>query len=433
MEFLAIALVLALIGSCAFLLWRLTKAKVQVTDVISQKNEHEKQIEELKKDLQKAQENEKEQIKKIAEIETELKNQTDRFHEQGKFEKRMKETVEGLTRKALEHQGDRFKTVNREEMGKLIEPLQKDIKNFKNSFENLKTDTTKERERLLTQFSMLQDTTAKISKEANDLTNALKGDKKKLGVWGESVLDTVLQNSGLREGEEYSKQKSVVAENGKRLVPDVIVKMPSSKERVIIDAKVSLNNFQEYASSADEKARDKALDGHVQAIRNHVKNLSSKDYQGAIDSDLDFVIMFMPIEAAFAAAVEKDMRIAEYAIEHRVILATPTTLLLALRTIANLWRVERRNSNADQIAKRGGMLHDKVVLFLESFKQVGDSLDQARRTYDEAEKRLKSGKGNVVGQTEKLRSLGASPSKQIPDHWQEDDIEDEDQPKSLPE
>ena len=433
MEFLAIALVLALIGSCAFLLWRLTKAKVQVTDVISQKNEHEKQIEELKKDLQKAQENEKEQIKKIAEIETELKNQTDRFHEQGKFEKRMKETVEGLTRKALEHQGDRFKTVNREEMGKLIEPLQKDIKNFKNSFENLKTDTTKERERLLTQFSMLQDTTAKISKEANDLTNALKGDKKKLGVWGESVLDTVLQNSGLREGEEYSKQKSVVAENGKRLVPDVIVKMPSSKERVIIDAKVSLNNFQEYASSADEKARDKALDGHVQAIRNHVKNLSSKDYQGAIDSDLDFVIMFMPIEAAFAAAVEKDMRIAEYAIEHRVILATPTTLLLALRTIANLWRVERRNSNADQIAKRGGMLHDKVVLFLESFKQVGDSLDQARRTYDEAEKRLKSGKGNVVGQTEKLRSLGASPAKQIPDHWQEDDIEDEDHPKSLPE
>lgn len=379
----------------------------------------------LRNELKEAQETEKAHIRKIAEIETELKNQTSRFDEQREFEKRMNEAVEGLTRKALEHQGDRFKKINLEEMGKILDPLKKDIGDFKSSFESLKTETTKERTSLLDHCKALQETTAKISKEANDLTSALKGDKKKLGVWGESVLDTVLQNSGLRPGEEYFKQKRVVSENGKSLIPDVIVKMPSSEERVIIDAKVSVSGFEEYASSEDEEVREAALSRHVKAIRNHVENLSGKNYQDAIGSDLDFVIMFMPIEAAFAAAVEKDRGITEYAIERRVILATPTTLLLALRTIANLWRVERRNANADQIAKRGGMLYDKVVLFLESFKQIGDSLDNARQAYDKAERRLKSGRGNVVGQTKKLQSLGAKPAKVLPDHWREDEGENE--------
>lgn len=407
MDFSAIALVLTLVlvGSWGFFFWRLTKV----------------------------QETEKDQIKKIAECETMLKAQHKRFEEQGKFEERMKETVDGLTRKALERQGDRFKTVNREEMDKIIGPLKKDITDFKGSFEKLKTEAIKDRTSLLTQIASLQETTAKISQEASDLTSALKGDKKKLGVWGESVLDTILQNSGLREDKEYFKQKSVEDENGRRLIPDVIVKMPSSKERVIIDAKVSLNNFTEYTSSEDENARDTALIKHVEAIRNHVNNLSRKDYPGAVDSALDFVIMFMPIEAAFAAAVEKDMDIAEYAIKRRVILATPTTLLLALRTIANLWRVERRNANAEEIAKRGGQLYDKVVLFLKSFKQVGDSLGKARQAYDDSEKRLKSGRGNVVSQAEKLRNLGASPANQISEIWREGNTEDEDQPRSLPE
>lgn len=405
MDFSAIVLVLALVGSWGFFLWRLTKA----------------------------QEAEKEQIKEIAKFKTELKIQADRLKEQGKFEERMEKTVDGLTRKALERQGDRFKTANREEMDKIIGPLKKDITDFKGSFEKLKTEATKDHASLLTQITSLQKTTAKISQEANDLTSALKGDKKKLGVWGESVLDTILQNSGLREGDEYFKQKSVEDEDGKRLIPDVIVKMPSSRgERVIIDAKVSLNDFREYTSSEDEKVRDEALTKHVKAIRNHVNNLSGKNYPGAVDSALDFVIMFMPIEAAFAVAVEKDMDIAEYAIERRVILATPTTLLLALRTIANLWRVERRNANAEEIAKRGGQLYDKVVLFLKSFKQVGDTLEKARQAYDDSEKRLKSGRGNIVGQTEKLRDLGASPAKKIPEVWREEDTEDGDQPKSLP-
>lgn len=435
MEFSAITLVLvlALISSWVFFLWRLTHANAQVADAIRRKDDNDQRIEELKENLGKAQNTVQEQSEKIAECKTRLEVQAERFEQQGKFEERMEKTVDGLTRKALEHQGDRFKKVNREEMDKIIGPLKKDITDFKGSFENLKTKATEDHASLITQITSLQKTTAKISQEANDLTSALKGDKKKLGIWGESVLDTILQNSGLREGEEYVKQESVTDENGRRLIPDVIVKMPSSKERVIIDAKVSLNDFTEYTSAEDENARDTALTKHVEAIRNHVNNLSRKDYLGAVDSALDFVIMFMPIEAAFAAAVEKDMGIVEYAIKHRVILATPTTLLLALRTIANLWRVERRNANAEEIAKRGGRLYDKVVLFLESFKQVGDSLEKARQAYDQSENRLKSGRGNIVGHTKKLWNLGASPTKEFPEHWREEDSEDEDQPRSLPE
>ena len=435
MDFSAIALVLALalVGSWGFFLWRLAQANAKVADAIREKSGNEQLIEEMKENLGKAQETEKEQIEKISEYKTKLEVQAERFKEQGTFEDRMKETVDGLTRKALEDQGERFKTANREEMDKILGPLKKDITDFKGSFEKLKTEATKDHASLLTEIESLQKTTARISQEANDLTSALKGDKKKLGIWGESVLDTILQNSGLREGEEYSKQKSVEDENGRRLIPDVIVKMPSSKERVIIDAKVSLNDFTEYTSSEDENARDRALTKHVKAIRNHVNNLSGKGYPGAVDSALDFVIMFMPIEAAFAVAVEKDMDIAEYAIERGVVLATPTTLLLALRTIANLWRVERRNANAEEIAKRGGLLYDKVVSFLKSFEQVGDSLKKARQAYDDSEKKLKSGKGNVVSQTEKLRNLGASPIKRIPEIWREENAEDEDQPRSLSE
>ena len=440
MDLLAILMVFALVvfalvGGGAFWAGRRSE-KSRADGAVAQRDS---QIAGLEERLREAEAGERERIEKIARLEAEIKSKTEHFtermREQGQFEERMKDAVGRLAQEALQRQGDRFKQANREEMGNLLAPLKKDIRDFKDSFETLKTETVKERENLLTQFNQLNHAALKISQDAGDLTRALKGEKQKQGAWGESVLETILQNSGLREGHEYERQRSLSGDDGERLRPDVIVHMPSSDERVIIDSKVSLVDFIEYVNADDEEIREQALQRHVQAVRRHVASLGDKGYADAARSDLDFVIMFMPIEAAFAAVVGKNLEIAEYAIKRRVIMATPTTLLLALRTIANLWRVEARNVNADEIARRGGELYDKVALFLESFEKVGERLVAARGAYDEAEKRLKSGRGNLVRQTEMLRDLGANPSKRIAETWRapaEEDAPAPPQPPHLP-
>lgn len=427
METLTILLVLALAGGGVFFARRLTGEKSRADGAVAAVAQRDARIVGLEEKLRAAEESERGQIEKIARLETELESRTahlgERIREQGQFEERMKDAVKRLTQEALQHQGDRFKQTNREEMGNLLEPLKKDIRDFKTSFETLKTETVKERQNLLTQFNQMNQAALRISQEAGDLTRALKGEKQKQGAWGESVLETILESSGLREGREYERQRSFTGDDGTRLRPDVVVRMPSSDERVIIDSKVSLVDFIEYVNADDEEIREQSLQRHVQAVRRHVASLGDKDYPDAIRSDLDFVIMFMPIEAAFAVVVEKDLEVTEYAIKRRVILATPTTLLLALRTIANLWRVEARNANAEEIARRGGELYDKVALFLESFERVGERIGAARDAYEQAEKRLKSGRGNLVRQTEMLRDLGANPAKCIPEGWQEEDLE----------
>lgn len=428
MEVLAILLLLALAGGGVFFVRRLAGEKSRADGAVAAVAQRDSRIAGLEEKLRAAEETERDRIAKIARLEAELESQAahlgERIREQGQFEERMKDAVKRLTQEALQHQGDRFKQTNREEMGNLLEPLKKDIRDFKDSFETLKTETVKERQNLLTQFNQLNQAALKISRDAGDLTRALKGEKQKQGAWGESVLETILEGSGLREGHEYQRQRSFTGDDGGRLRPDVVVRMPSSEERVIVDSKVSLVDFIEYVNADDEGEREQALQRHLRAVRRHVETLGEKGYADAARSDLDFVIMFMPIEAAFAVVVEKDVEITEYAIKRRVIVATPTTLLLALRTIANLWRVERRNANADEIARRGGELYDKVKLFLDSFGKVGERIGAARDAYEQAEKRLKSGRGNLIRQTEMLRDLGANPSKRISDDWSEEDSEE---------
>ncbi len=423
MTVMAVAAGLALVG-CVLLFWRLAEEKTRAAKVATRETvlsgtlaEREARVGELETKLKTAEESGRRQIATIARLETEVQSQADRFREQGEFETRMKDAVKLLTQDAFQRHSDRFRETNREEMGHLLNPLKKDIRDFKDSFDTLKTETTRERENLLTQFSALNNAALKISKDADDLTRALKGEKQKQGAWGEQVLETILQNSGLREGQEYSRQQSVTGGGGERLRPDVVVNIPASRERVIIDSKVSLIDFIEYANSDDEQAREQALQRHLRAVRRHIADLGGKRYPDAFDSDLDFVIMFMPIEASFAVVMEKDLEITEYAMKNRVILATPTTLLLALRTIANLWRVEMRNVNAEEIARRGGELYNKVASFLDSFTKVGERLGSARDAYDQAANQLQDGKGNLIRQTEMLRELGVSPSKKISEKW----------------
>jgi len=425
MTLLAVAAA-ALAAGCVLLFWRMTEEKARADKAAAAETAlagaaagREAHIGELEAKLKKAEENRREQVAAIARLEAQAQGQAERFREQGDFEKRMRETVQMLTQDAFQRHSDRFRETNREEMGHLLNPLKKDIRDFKDSFDTLKTETTRERQNLLTQFNAMNDAALKISKQANDLTHALKGEKQKQGAWGESVLETILDNSGLREGHEYDRQPSVTGGDGERLRPDVIVRMPASDERVIIDSKVSLTDFIEYVNAGDEQAREQALQRHLQAVRRHISGLGDKRYPAAVGTNLDFVIMFMPIEASFAVVMEKDMEITGYAMKNRVILATPTTLLLALRTIANLWRVERRNVNAEKIAHRGGELYDKVMLFLESFAKVGERLGTARDAYDQAANRLKDGRGSVIRQTEMLRDLGVHPSKSAPEEWRD--------------
>jgi len=436
--FMVIAVVVLTIA-CSLLAWRWTEARVRAStaetsaadrkDIIAQRDVR---IGELGDQLKMAEEGTRQKDIEIAQLKATLENQADRFKEQSKFEGRMKEAVESLAQKALRQESDRIKEINKEEMNHLLNPFKQDLKGFKESVEKFQIESTKDRAIMQTQFSELKQATTAISRDANDLTRALKGDKQKQGAWGEKVLETVLENSGLKEGREYHRQETIIGDEGDRLRPDVIVDMPNSEERVIIDSKVSLNAFIEYVNLDDEEACKQALQSHLQAVRGHITKLSERRYPDAARSNLDFAIMFMPIEASFAVIMEEDMEITEYAIKKNIILATPTTLLLALRTIANLWRVERRNINAEKIASRGGILYDKISRFLEIFSKIGERFDSTRKAYDDASNLLKYGRGNIVRQTEMLRDLGVNPSKQIPDNWRENDSEDDEVPSLEP-
>jgi DNA recombination protein RmuC len=261
---------------------------------------------------------------------------------------------------------------------------------------------------------MLQEMNQKMSEEAKNLTKALKGDTKQQGNWGEVVLQRILEKSGLRKDHEYEIQKSVQTEEGRRLQPDVIVRLPDEK-RLVIDSKVSLKAFERYSSTDDPAEQQLQLKQHIQSLRSHVKNLSGKNYEQIHGfKSPDFVLMFIPIEPAFGAAMQKDPELYNEAFEKNIIIVSPTTLLATLATIENVWKQEYQNRNAMEIAKRGGLLYDKFVGFVDNLEQIGTRIRQTQDSWSSAMKQLSTGSGNLVGQAEKLRKLGANASKTLP-------------------
>ena len=249
--------------------------------------------------------------------------------------------------------------------------------------------------------------------EARNLTHALKNESQTQGAWGEMVLSSILEKSGLRAGEEYSIQESVIADDGSRLRPDVIVNLPG-EQKIIIDSKVSLRAFEAYINTEDtDKTATHAKD-HCRSMRGHIQNLSSKAYQTLPGIHLDYVIMFVPIEGALALALQEDPSLTTYATDRNVAIATPTTLMIALRTIAAVWAIEHRNANADEIATLAGRMYDKMVGFVESVENIGKQLNQAQKSYDDAMRKLHSGKGNLLRQAERIREKGGKTSKSLP-------------------
>ena len=312
----------------------------------------------------------------------------------------------------LKEHGEAFSKQNREQIGNILTPLKESLTVFQQGMTTAQTESTKERATLAEQIRRLTEESAKMTHETHNLTRALKGKAQTQGAWGEMILQTILERSGLREGEEFLTQQSHSAEDGRRLRPDVIVNLPNG-QKIIVDSKVSLTAFEAYVNAETDADRAASLASHVQSLRAHIRDLSSKEYHQLDGTSFDYVIMFVPIEGALAAALLDDPGLTAHAIDSNVTIATPTTLMIALRTVANVWQVERRNRNAEAIADRAGKLYEKFEGFLKDMGDLGNRLTSAQKSYGTAMSKLQTGPGNVVRQIEQLKELGARTSKSL--------------------
>ena len=357
-------------------------------------------------------------------LETENDTLRDRLDEQEKRLEEQQETLrdqfENLANDILEEKTEKFTEQNEENLDQLLEPLQERLGEFKEKVEETYEKGLKERSQLEQQIDQLSDLNETMSERAEDLTDALEGQSRTQGDWGEMVLERILEESGLQEGREYHTQVSRTNGQGKRLRPDVVVELPEERF-VVIDAKVSLTAYKRFASADNEDEKDEHLSDHLQSVRSHVDGLASKDYGSLYgDRSPDFVLMFMPIEPAFALALQNDETLYQSAFDQGVVIVSPTTLQATIATIANIWRQERQNQNAREIAERGGRLYDKFVLFAEALEEVGKRIEQAQDSYRTVRKRLTDERGNLVRQVEMLKELGAESSKELPEYLQND-------------
>lgn len=322
---------------------------------------------------------------------------------------------------SLRRQGADLEKTHSDRLAALLTPFREQVQHFQTELAARTKSADEERAALREQIEVLHRRSEEIGRDAVALTRALRGDKQRQGAWGEMILERVLEGSGLDRGTHYDTQASFRDEDGRQWRPDVIVRLPQGKV-LVIDSKVSLVDYERAVNAEDPAERDAALRRHVAAIRAHVQTLSGKGYQAVDAAAVDYVLMFIPIEGAFSEAMRVDPDLAGFALERRVGMTTPTTLMLTLRTVDHIWTVERRETNAVEIAARAGQLYDKVALFVDSMDGVGKALTDAQRAHGQAMDRLTRGSGNVIRQVEMLRQLGARNAKRLAvDHDADDD------------
>jgi len=302
---------------------------------------------------------------------------------------------------------------NKESLATVLSPLQDKIRQFEKRVEDTYDKESQQRFSLAREIKQLQQMNTQISEDAVNLTNALKGDNKAQGNWGEMILETLLENSGLVKGREYEVQVSLQSTEGGKFQPDVVVHLPESRD-IIIDSKVSLKAWDAYCSTDDVDEKAGFLKQHVQSVRSHVKGLSGKDYQNLAGiSTLDYVFLFMPIDAAYSVAIQSDPGLSQYAFEKNIVFVSPTMLLTTLKLAQNLWRLDQQNRNAVEIAEKAGALYDKFVNFVGDLEDVGARIDSSKKSYENAHKKLRSGTGNLIRRVEDLKTLGAKTSKKL--------------------
>lgn len=324
------------------------------------------------------------------------------------------ESFRNLANEILEEKSKKFTEQNKTQLDQLLQPLSKQIGEFKEKVETTHLEEAKAQASLKQQIIGLSELNQKMTQEANNLVKALKGQTKTQGNWGEMILERILEKSGLRRDYEFEVQKSMKTEDGRRLQPDVVVKLPDDKN-IVIDSKVSLNAYEAFSSAEDEVEQNRALQRHILSIKNHVKELGDKSYEKLYEINTpDFVLMFIPIEPAFSLALQNEPGLFNDAFEKNIVIVSPSTLLATLATINNVWKQEYQNRNAQEIARQSANLYDKFVGFVDDLQKIGERIQQTQLTYDQAMNKLQTGRGNLIGRVEKLKKLGISPSKQLP-------------------
>lgn len=319
-----------------------------------------------------------------------------------------------LASEILEEKTRRFTEQNQSQLGQLLGPLRERLGEFQKKVEDSYGQEARERHALREELKRLAEMNTRLGEEAHNLTRALKGERKTQGLWGEMILETVLESSGLRKGHEYETQVSLPGSGG-RVLPDALIFLPENRV-VIVDAKVSLSAYERHINSDDPAERARHLKEHIAALRNHVAGLSGKAYENLPDlRTLDFVLLFVPVEPALMLAMEHDKELFQDALKRNIVLVSPTTLLAVLRTIAHLWRQEQQNRNAQEIARQAGDLYDKLVGFVDDMQKLGERLEQASRSFDGAFNKLQSGRGNIIGRAQRLHRLGVQPTKSLPE------------------
>jgi DNA recombination protein RmuC len=385
------------------------------------------QIEQLKNQMsQTIQEREKIRTEKealaiqLSKKETDFDNLWERNKEQKeeveKLQEKFTKEFENLANKILEEKTVKFTEQNKENLKNILSPLQDKIQLFEKKVEDTHKESIDYHAALRQQILGLREMNEQMSKETLNLTKALKGDSKMQGNWGELVLERVLEKSGLEKGREYEVQQSFVTEEGNRLFPDVVINLPDGK-KMIVDSKVTLTAYERYINTEDETEKAQFLKEHLIAIKRHVDQLSEKNYHDLYQMESpDFVLLFIPIESAFALALNEDTSLYNKAFEKNIVIVTPSTLLATLRTIDSMWTNQKQQENAVEIARQAGALYDKFEGFVSDLVKIGKKMDEAKVEYGNAMNKLFDGKGNLINSVEKLKKMGAKAKKALPEN-----------------
>ena len=354
---------------------------------------------------------------KIAELDANLASEKKQSEEKlallNGAREQLKSEFENLAQHILESKSKKFTQQNKDNLSTLLNPLKDQIDGFRKRVDDVYEKDSNGRTKLIHEIEQLKNLNQKISEDAMSLTNALRGENKTQGNWGEMILEKLLEQSGLRKGHEYQVQGTFKSDEGKTLRPDVVLHLPEGKD-IIIDSKVSLKAHDEVMNAIEVEEQEKAMKRLIISIRSHIKELRFKNYDHIPElRSLDYIFMFVPIDGVYTSALEADPNLYQETMDNNIMVVTPSTLMLALKTIHNIWRYENQNENALEIAKRGGELYDKFVMFTESLTDIGMRLGQAQEAYDTARNRMVDGRGNLIGRAEQLKELGAKAKKAI--------------------
>jgi DNA recombination protein RmuC len=390
-----------------------------------------KDISEVKSELANERQKNEDSIRLLTTSMSELEHARaqlkDKATELEQIQKRLTVEFENVAHKILKEHSAEFTTLNQKNIGDILSPLKEKISTFEKKVEESYEKSLRDQTDLKAELKKLQELNHKISNDAQNLTQALKGDVKKQGNWGEVVLERVLERSGLTLGREYERE--VVDENseGKQIRPDVIIHLPD-KKHLIVDSKVSLVAYERLVNEQSDELRVQHLADHLKSLRSHIKMLSDRHYPSAKNlNSPDFVLLFLPIESSFSIAIQEDQELFNFAWDNKVVIVSPSTLLASLRTIASIWKQENQTKNALEIASLGASLYDKFVNFVQDLEKVGKGIAAAQSNYADALSKLHTGKGNLVRTSEKLKDLGVKTQKSLPDYLIEDD-----KPEALP-